>query len=295
MENGNKVKVYDTRVEWLEKARINKVGGKCEFAEGPLWHPDGYFLFSDTPANCIYRLGLDGHWVLYINHSGCTHTDRTLLSAQIGSNGLALDKERKLLVCQHGNHGIARQEQDGSLLPYISNYQQKPFNSPNDLLLHSNGSIFFTDPPYGLKDEQLQPALFQPRAGVYVYKDGEVQLIGDQLNFPNGLIFSADERHLYVSSNDPSQKCIVEYALQQDGAWKYAGVFVTENADGMTTDDNGNMYLATNDGVLLLSATGERLALITLAETPTNLAWGGENKSVLLVTARTALFFIERP
>ena len=148
------------------ECQIETLANDCQFTEGPVWNEDGFYLFSDTPANVIYKMTQKGNKEIYLTNSG-THNinDPDLKPDQIGSNALAYDASGYLLICQHGSHDIARY--DGSVLtPIITSYNNKPFNSPNDLIIHNDRKIFFSDPPYGLKDTKLNPEKFQPLAGV---------------------------------------------------------------------------------------------------------------------------------
>jgi gluconolactonase len=129
----------------------------CLFSEGPVWNEEGYYLFSDISSNVINKIVPGSVKEVYLEHSGCENVNQAELPRMMGSNALAYDKDGNLLVCRHGSHDVARY--DGhSLTPYISTYNNKPLNSPNDIVVHSNGQVFFSDPPYGLKDQKLNPA-----------------------------------------------------------------------------------------------------------------------------------------
>ncbi len=291
-----KVDVFDSSAAWLQQAKISAVADGCMFTEGPVWHPSNYFIFSDTPANKIYRLTDSGSLEIFLDKSGLSHSDTGLLSDQVGSNGLAFDKQHNLLVCQHGNHAIALLDGEQTIHPLVTSFNGKPFNSPNDIISSANGVVFFTDPPYGLAGQELHPQHFQPLAGIYRYDEHDgIRLVGDQLRYPNGLFFSPDQQYLFVSSNHPDEPFILRYHLLTNGGVEYDGIFMQQNADGMTTDESGNIYLATNEGVLVVSSSAKKLALVSLAETPTNLAWGGNDRQTLLVTARSMVYTIEKP
>jgi gluconolactonase len=290
------VQVYDNSMDWLNQAAIIKQDGEFKFTEGAFWHPDQYFLFSDTPANKIYRIDINGSVSIYFDKSGLyDEKNVSELSHQIGSNGLAVDKNDNLLICQHGNHAIAILNKEKEISTLIKGYNGIPFNSPNDIIVKSDGSIFFTDPPYGLLNETLNPGRFQPVGGIYKYDFNKVELIGSELKYPNGLFFSADEQYLFVSSNHPDQRCITRYKLLNDGTAVYDGVFLEQNADGMTTDKQHNIYMATGDGVLIVSPAGKKLALISLPETPSNCCWGGTQDEILFVTADKSVYFVVKP
>ncbi|MGZ8545443.1 MAG: SMP-30/gluconolactonase/LRE family protein [Flavisolibacter sp.] len=262
----------------------------CLFTEGPVWDEKGYYLFSDITANHVYSISANETKKVVISNSGTNNMfDPDLKADQSGSNGLAWSKDGDLLICRHGSHSIGTW-QGGEVQPYISVFRGKLFNSPNDLVVHENGSVFFSDPPYGLKNGQLNPGKFQSRAGVYAYAENEVKLFCDRYQYPNGVCLSPNQETLYISSNKPSEKFISMYdAYTLD----YKGVFAEENSDGMKMDEKGNMYLSNKEGILILDQNGERLALISLPAVPANCCWGGKEGKDLLVTAREYVYLLE--
>ena len=276
----------------VQRATTRKVADNFLFTEGPVWHPGQYFLFSDTPANKIYQLCPNGKTSVYLDKSGCNHNDIADLSDQVGSNGLALNKNQELFLCQHGNHAIAVLNENREANIVISEYEELPFNSPNDLVFRSDGILYFTDPPYGLAGQVLHADKFQPFAGIYKYDGDTVSLIGKELQYPNGICLSPDEQWLYVSTNHPSEKYILKYKLEPNGDARYHGVLVKENADGIKTDRQGNIYMATGEGIMVISDQGEKIGLIKLPGMASNLAWGGRQGEILCVTAGSAVYFI---
>lgn len=279
------------RPDWFNKVTINKVPGAFQFTEGPVWHPDGFFLFSDTPANCIYRLSLNGKTELFLDKSGFSGGNATALSDQLGSNGLAWGSNKRLFICQHGNHAIAALA--GNELNIVTGaYDDAPFNSPNDIVLRSDGIIYFTDPPYGLAGQVLHPSAFQPLAGVYKYDGFTTELVGKELQYPNGICFSPGEDYLYVSSNHPEERYILKYCVKSDGALQYDGILIKENADGIKIDQYGNLCMATAAGIFVVSPLGEKLGLISLPGMATNLAWGGQEGTLLCVTAASNIYLL---
>ncbi|MBC7903257.1 MAG: SMP-30/gluconolactonase/LRE family protein [Gemmatimonadaceae bacterium] len=260
-----------------------------QFTEGPVWHPDGYLLFSDIPANKMYKLEREGFATVVLDPSGFTGKDEAGLSEMIGSNAIAINSKKQVIFCQHGNHAIAALEENGFSI-ITDSFEGKPLNSPNDLVICSSDDIFFTDPPYGLKDQMLHPTTHQPRGGVYKIKDGETKLIYEGFRYPNGICLSPDEKHLYVSSNHPDEPRIMKFELTKDGEIKGQSIFIEQNADGIKTDRLENLYLCTDKGILVVSASGRRLALIKLPETPYNIAWGGPGKSTLFITASAGVY-----
>ena len=268
---------------------IETLANDCLFTEGPVWNANGFYLFSDIPANVIYKISSGSKKEVFLNNSGTDYpNDPDIKPDQAGSNALAYDAEGDLLICQHGGHGIARYR-DGMIEPYISSFLGRPFNSPNDFIIHSDGRIFFSDPPYGLKDGKLNPEKFQPLAGVYYWKNGEFRLICDKYQYPNGVCLSPDEHTLYICSNKPFEKFVSEY---DPHTCKFKKIFTEETSDGIECDRAGNVYLCNKDGIIICNAAGERLARIQLPTVPANICWGGKNNNDLFITARQNIFLI---
>lgn len=288
------IKVYNTSVfNFISKDfEIEKLANDCLFTEGPVWNKEGFYLFSDIPANCIYKIAEGSKKEIFLPDSGTNHPgdpDLEQARKQIGPNALAYDHEGNLLICQHGNHAIAKY--DGkNLKPFINTYQNKPFNSPNDFILHKDGSLYFSDPPYGLKDGKLNPEKFQPLAGVYCWKNGELKLICNRYQYPNGVCLSSDQRVLYICSSKPFENFISAYDTSND---QFLKIFARENSDGIEVDRYDNVYLCNKDGIIILDQNGERLALIELPTVPANICWGGNKLNDLFITARENIFLIK--
>lgn len=288
---GQAVTIYEEAAVFLKNIKIDKIATGFQFTEGPVWHPEQYLLFSDIPANVIWQLYPDGRVKYYMDKSGLLGNDTSALSDMIGSNGLALDKQNNLIICQHGNHAIGKLDMNGVFSVLTTEYQGRPYNSPNDLVIRqTDEGIYFSDPPYGLKEQILHPAIFQPRASVYCYKNGEVKLICDKLQYPNGVCFSPDENYLYVSSNKSDEALVYRYQLSVTGEIMEEKIIAKENADGIKTDQKGNLFLCTDDGILILSPEGKRLALISLPESPSNIAWVKPEFNYLYITARSSIY-----
>ena len=268
---------------------IQTLDNDCLFTEGPAWNKEDFYLFSDIPANCIYKIVEGGKKEIFLSNSGTTNpNDPDLKSDQSGSNGLAYDHEGNLLVCQHGSHAIAKYG-GKTLQPFITSYQNKPFNSPNDLIIHKDGRFYFSDPPYGLKDGKLNADKYQPLAGVYCWNNGELQLICDKYQYPNGVCLSNDQMLLYICSNKPFEKFISIYNTSNN---QFVKIFAEENSDGIEVDKYNNVYLCNKDGIIILNKNGDRLALIQLPTVPANICWGGQNLNDLFITARQNIFLI---
>lgn len=275
-----------------DDGKVEKLAGGCGFTEGPLWHRNGFLLFSDIPANTIKKMDHEGNLTDYIHKSGFTNADQSMLSEQVGSNGLAYDDQGRILVCQHGNHAIGF-IQHGKVETLIPGFANRPFNSPNDIVTRSTGHIYFSDPPYGLKNQVSNAEAFQPSSGVYLFKNGNVERVIEQLQFPNGVCLSPDEHFLFVSSNHPDEPNILKCALDENGGIISTEIFMEQNADGIKTDMEGNLYLATDDGIMVADTAGIIMCILHVPETPANLAWGGKDKNELYITARSSIYRVK--
>lgn len=284
------------------EARIEKLADGFQFTEGPVWHPDGYLLFSDPNANVIYRYDpVSRNVSVYITKSGYTGIDIGEYH-QPGSNGLAIDQEGRLIVCQHGNRQVIRHERKGPITVLADRYDGKRLNSPNDLVLKSDGSIYFTDPPYGLPKAYDDPRKELPHQGVYRFKDGELRLLSTDLGGPNGLAFSPDEQYLYVGNWDIRDvyhtKTVWRYRVQEDGTLTDGKIFFNFNQtdepeaiDGIKVDNAGYLFVSAPGGLWVLNPAGELLGKIIGPERPANMAWGDDGKTLYL-TAHSGLYQI---
>ena len=280
-------------------ARLERVAGGFEFTEGPVWSTDGGLLFSSPNTNAIYRWDPRGEVTVFRSKSGYAGTDIGRYF-QPGSNGLTFGPDGLLHICQHGNRRVIRVNPHGDVTVLADAYQGKRLNSPNDLVCRSDGTVFFTDPPFGLPDAFEDPAKELEFSGVFSARNGEVTLITDELEGPNGLAFSPDERFLYVGNWDSERKVVMRYELDPAGEVGPGQVFCDmtdapgEDAiDGIKVDRSGNVYVCGPGGIWILSAAGERLGLLRLPEDPHNLAWGGEDGRTLYVTALTSVYRIQ--
>ena len=282
--------------------KVEKIADGFSFTEGPVWHPDGYLLFSDPNTNTIYRYDPSNHNVtVYMSHSGYTGADIGEYG-QPGSNGLVIDKQGRLIINQHGNRRVVRIEKKGPVTVLADKIDGKRFNSPNDIVLKSDGTVYFTDPPYGL------PAFFNDKrkeldySGVFMIKNGKVQTVSKDLGGPNGIAFSPDEKYLYVTNWDIRDihhtKTLWRYELQPDGGLVNGKIFFDWNLteddealDGLKVDKQGNLFVSAPGGVWILSAAGKLLGKIVTPERPANMAWGDDGKTLYL-TAHTSLYKI---
>ncbi len=277
-------------------AVVEKVGTEYQFTEGPVWAGDGFLLFSDIPANIIFKWIPGGDVTKFIEPSN-------------NSNGLTFDREGLLVACEHGGRAIVRYEADGMRSVIADHYLGKKLSSPNDLVIHSSGAIFFTDPPWGLPGLDDDPAKEIPFNGVFVIINGEVRLIDSTLYRPNGIALSPDEKYLYVGNNQYSEgadendtgiNSWFRYTLNEDLNVKEKNEFyrapdssVEGNPDGMKVDVEGNLYCTGPGGLLIFNPEGKYLGTIVLPELPTNCAFGGKDGKTLFITDRTQLFKVD--
>lgn len=249
-----------------------------QFTEGPVWHPEGYLLWSDIPPGIIYRWSEGQGRTVWREPSG-------------HSNGLTLDRQGRLIACEHGNRRVSRTEADGTVVTLADRYQGKRLNSPNDVVVKSDGSIYFTDPPYGVQDQDRELD-FQ---GVYrIAPDGTLTLLVKDFDKPNGLAFSPDEKTLYI--DDSARKHIRAFDVLPDGTLANGRVFAEMDAtkpgspDGLKVDVNGNVYCTGAGGLNVFDPTGRWIGLIEFPEIPANVAWGGPDYTWLFITARTSVY-----
>jgi gluconolactonase len=279
-------------------AHVEKLADGFLFTEGPVWHPDGYLLFSDPNANTIYRWSEPDGVSVYRTKSGYAGPDIGSYG-QPGSNGLTLDAEGRLTIDEHGRRRVTRLERNGVVTVLADRYEGRRLNSPNDLVYRSDGALYFTDPPFGLPRFFDDPAKELPTSGVFRLKEGRLLRVADELTGPNGIAFSPDERFLYVSNWDPKRKVVLRYPLTDDGTLGAASVFLDltalpgdEALDGLKVDRDGNVYVSAPDGVRILAPDGRHLGTIHVEERPANFAWGDADGRTLYMTAHTGLYRI---
>jgi len=277
--------------------KLFKLAEGFQFTEGPVWVRDGgYLLFSDPNANTQYKYTGDGELSIFRTPSGYSGADIAAYG-QPGSNGLTLDRQGRLTINEHGNRRVTRLEKDGSLTVLADRYEGKRLNSPNDLVYRSDGTLYFTDPPFGLPKFFDDPRKELPYSGVYSLRNGKLQLISTDLTGPNGIAFSPDERYLYVTNWDDRKKVIMRYDSHDDGTVSNGRVFFDmtgasgEDAlDGMKVDQRGNLYVSGPGGLWILSPEGEHLGTIIGPKHPHNMAWGEEDGKTLYLCAQSGLY-----
>jgi gluconolactonase len=271
--------------------QIEVLGSGFDWAEGPVWlKREHALLFSDVPQNTVYRWTPGAGVHAFIKPSG--YSGSIPRGGEPGSNGLTTDAQGRLLLCQHGDRQIARREKDGSFTALATGYEGKRFNSPNDLVVKSNGDVYFTDPPYGLEKNNADPKKELPFNGIYrVQPNGTVTLLTKDLTFPNGLAFSPDEKILYVAVSDPAHPVVMAYDVQADGLISNGRVFFNAKAlvpgrkglpDGMKVDRAGNVFTSGPGGILILTPTGKHLGTIFTGEATANCAFGDDGSTLYL-------------
>jgi len=266
-----------------EEGRIEGIATGFQFTEGPVWNHHGDFLlFSDIPANQILKWSQEEGVTVFRRPSG-------------NSNGLTQDRDGRLIVCEHGNRRLSRIEKEGSYTVLADKYEGKHLNSPNDVVVKSDGKIYFTDPPYGIKPEQQE----LPFQGVYRLDpdNRELTLLVKDFNRPNGLAFSPDENVLYIADSS-ERRHVRAFDVNSDGTLSNSRVFAEirskepGNPDGMKVDVQGNLYVSAAGGIWVFSQEREKLGMIRTPETPANCAWGDADSRSLFITARTSLYRI---
>ncbi len=264
----------------MEPNSLQQIAKDLKFTEGPVWCPEGYLLFSDIPADTIYKWTPDGKLEKFRSPSG-------------NSNGLTLDRQGRLIACEHGNRRVSRTELDGTIKILAEKYNGKRLNSPNDVVVKSDGSIYFTDPPYGVEQAKRELDI----QGVYrISPDGVLTLLVNDFEKPNGLAFSPDEKVLYVGDTD--RKHVRAFDVKPDGTLANGRIFADLSAekqngpDGMKVDEKGNLYV-TSGVVWGFDKAGKHLGDIVTPEPPANCAFGGKDNKTLFITARTSVYKVQ--
>ncbi len=302
-----KVELYDSNATAIidTNATIQVIGHHYKWSEGPVWVPGGHMLlFSAVRENTIYKWDGRDTPVQYLTPSG--YTDTAFRDGENGSNGLALDREGRLLLCQSGNRQVVRLNASiDSPKPLFTilapNFRGKKFNSPNDLVVDSKDNIYFTDPIYGLPKHENDPTRELAFEGVYrISPDGKLTLLIDSISRPNGIALSNDEHTLYVGSSDDVHTGWYAYQLDSSGGIRGGGILldgtslkaratVKQGADGFKIDQHGNIFAAGPDGINIISPAGKLLGLIRVFGRPTSNCAFNAAKDTLYVTANDLL------
>ena len=279
------------------RPKVERLASGFLFTEGPIWVRDGgYLLFSDPNNNLIYRWTPDGSLSIFMTKSGYSGFDIGEYT-QPGSNGLTLDRAGRLTINQHGNRRVVRLEKNGQLTVLADRFEGKRLNSPNDLVYKSDGSLYFTDPPFGLPKFFADPRKELPFSGVFLVHGGEIQLVSKDLAGPNGLAFSPDEKYLYVDNWDFKKAVIMRYEVRDDGTLANGRIFLDatgspseDSWNGMKIDQQGNLYVSGPGGVWIISSQGKHLGTIIPPEHPHNMAWGDADGRTLYMCPQTGLY-----
>jgi len=253
--------------------KVEKLAGGFRFTEGPAADARGNIFFSDIPNNRIHKWSLDGKLTTFRENSG-------------GANGLYFDRKGNLLACEGGGRRLVSIDPEGNVTVLADKYDGKPFNSLNDLWVDPKGGVYFTDPRYGRRDNMEQD-------GEHVYyltPDGKkvIRVIDDMVR-PNGVIGTRNGKKLYVA--DHGGKKTFVYKINEDGTLSNKKLFAPEGSDGVTTDNQGNVYLTTKV-VAVYNKKGEKIEEIEVPEQPANVTFGGRDKKTLFITARTSLYAV---
>ena len=292
-------------------AALEKVATGFTWTEGPVWVQPGYLMFADIPSNSIRKWTPGDGVGIFMQPSGYQGSE-PYGGPEPGSNGMTLDRAGRLTVAGHAQQNVWRLERIDSKAPITilaDTFQGKRLNSPNDLVYKSDGSLYFTDPPYGLRTQkdddpakQLQVNGVYRIPGAANQKPGaepssaELQLLIKNLPRPNGIVFSPDEKYLYVNNSEP-KKIWMRYTVRADGTLTDGMLFCDATSDtrpgapdGMKVDQRGNLYSAGPGGVWIFSPAGKHLGTIDFPEKVANLAWGGTDYKTLYVAASSSIY-----
>ncbi len=291
---------YDSSLDKLipRDAKLEVIAGGFEWTEGPVWVPKsgdepGHLLFSDIPRNSVFKWVEGQGASLYLKPSG--YTGVSDYGSEPGCNGLVLDSKGRLVSCEHGDRRISVMTKQGGKRTLVDNYQGKRFNSPNDAVYHSNGDLYFTDPPYGLPNRYDDPRRELDFCGVYrLSSDGELTLLTDDMTRPNGIGLSPDEKTLYVAQSDPAAAIWKAFPIKNDGTLGEGRVIhdATDAVDklpglpdGMAVDKDGNIFATGPGGVYVFNPGGRLLGRISTGERTANCTFGGPDGSMLYLAA----------
>jgi gluconolactonase len=259
-------------------ASVVKVADGFVFTEGPAVDAYGNVYFSDVRTSKTYKWSIDGEVTTFREPSG-------------EGNGMIFDREGNLLVCESGDRRVTRVSMGGSVTVLADSFDGKKLNSPNDIWLDPKGGIYFSDPRF-----RDQTGVEQDGNHVYyIPSDGEpIQRVIDDLEAPNGVLGTADGRWLYVADHGPltGSEMTYVYDIRADGSLGSRRIAAPQGSDGMTLDEQGNLYL-TSVGVEVYSPSGEKIESIAVPEQPTNVVFGGADRRTLFITARTGVYSLQ--
>lgn len=262
-----------------QNSKVTKAGGGYAFTEGPSVAPDGRIFFTDQPNDKIFIWDEKGNKI------------NTFLQLCERSNGTYFNKKGELVACADLHNRLVIFDKKGKMKIIAENYNSEPLNAPNDLWIAPNGGIYFSDPYYARDYWEPGRKELQDKRGVYYLNpEGKVIRVIDDYKQPNGLIGTPDGKTLYVS--DIQDHKIWKYDIQTDGSLANKTFFAPEGSDGMTIDNQGNVYL-TNNVVSVFNPKGENIARIEVPEQPSNVCFGGKKRNILFITARTSVYTLK--
>ena len=278
-------------------AVVEKLAGGFTFIEGPVWRPNGVLWFSDVVGNVVRQWSPDGKVIEILRPGG--YDGHSLPAGGFnGPNGSTRSTDGSVVLCQHGNRRIVRIDSKMTITTVVDNFEGKKLNAPNDLVYRSDGSLYFTDPPYGLPKGDDDPTKELPFNGVFKLSNGTLQVLVKDMTRPNGLAFSPDEKILYVANSDENYRIWMRFDVNADGTLRNGRVFADVSAeaeeglpDGMKIDSLGNIWATGPGGVWVFTPDGKHLGTIKPPEQPANCAWGEDGKT-LFMTAVTGLYRI---
>lgn len=287
-------------------ARLEVLGEGYVWSEGPVWVPElDALLFSDVPANTVYKWTENEGVVEYLKPSG--YTGETERGGEPGSNGLVLGVDNELVLCQHGDRRMARMDApldapEPRFVTLAGVYEGKRFNSPNDACYDSHGNLYFTDPPYGLVNNMEDSAKEIPFQGVYLVRNsGEVVLLVDSLTRPNGIAFTPDEKKMIVANSDPQKPHWYIFDVRDDGLIENGKIYHSAEAykakykglsDGLKIDSQGNVFATGPGGIWIFNPSGKFLGIIKTGQATANCAFGAD-ENTLFITAHRYLMRIK--
>jgi gluconolactonase len=255
-------------------------------SEGPVWFPAGrYLVWSDIPNSRLLR------WDETTGAVGVFRQDSG------HANGNTIDRQGRLLTCEQGNRRVTRTEHDGSVTVLVDSHRGKPLNSPNDVVVRRDGSIWFTDPPYGITGDYEGNDGPQEQEGQYVFRfdpaNGALTVVADDFVRPNGLAFSPDERRLYVADTRQEPSHIRAFDVREDGTLAGGEIYATcdhGRFDGLRVDSEGRVWAAAWDGIHCFAPGGDLIGKLLLPESVANLTFGGPKRNLLFITAGRSLY-----
>jgi gluconolactonase len=275
-------------------AKIEVLSSRFEWAEGPVWDKaSGTLFFSDVIANQTMHWKEGEGVSVYLRPSGYTGPLRPRYSKEPGANGLMIDREGRLVSCEHGDRRLSVLTKGGGKRTLVDNYEGKRFNSPNDGCIKSNGDIYFTDPPYGLPQQEGPPRELDFCGVFRLATDGKLTLLTKDMTRPNGIAFSPDEKILYVAQSDPKEAIWKAFPVLDDGTIGPGKTFADMTSlagkapglpDGMKVDAKGNLFATGPGGCYIFNPDGKILGRIETGEKTANCAWGNDG-SVLYLCA----------